>query len=380
MQEDFRPGTGPDGRGAGSAGGDPPSGSGDAGERRDQAPRPPRGDGGHDEAIAISVVAPMYDESQNVEQFFARLLPVLEALGEPYEVVCVDDGSDDDTVRRLLSQRERDPAVKIVALARNFGKELALTAGIDFAQGRAVVPIDADLQDPPELINDLVAKWREGYDVVYATRSVRKGESWIKRLTASMFYRVFNRFSDHPIPRNTGDFRLMDRRAVDALRRCRESTRFMKGLFAWVGFRQVGVEYERDPRYAGRTKWNYWRLWNFAIGGMVAHGSGLLKISTYVGLVVASAAVVYGAVLALRKIIFGADLPGYTSLMVGILFLGGAQLITLGIIGEYIGRVYSEVKHRPLYLIREVFGAGPGSPTEARRGWDPPRAPKAESE
>ncbi|NEQ67995.1 MAG: glycosyltransferase, partial [Symploca sp. SIO2D2] len=231
-----------------------------------------------------------------------------------------------------------------------------LTAGIDYAGGAAVIPIDADLQDPPELIEQLVAKWREGYDVVYATRRSRQGESWPKRFTARSFYRTIGWMSPVPIPRDTGDFRLLDRQVVEALKQMPERTRFMKGLFGWAGFKQTSVLFDREPRINGTTTWNYWRLWNFAIDGITSFSFLPLKVWSYIGLVISFLAFLYATFLVIRTLIFGVDLPGYASLMVTVLFLGGIQLITLGIIGEYLGRVYEEVKGRPLYLVRDSYG------------------------
>jgi polyisoprenyl-phosphate glycosyltransferase len=308
--------------------------------------------------VEISIVVPLYGEASNLDPLFGRLEDVLNRLGCAYEIVCVDDGSRDDTVAGLRVHRQRNPQIKIVALSRNFGKERALTAGIDYACGAAVVPIDADLQDPPELIESLVAKWREGYDVVYARRRSRRGETWFKRATANTFYRVMERMSKVPIPRDTGDFRLLDRRVVDVLKQLPERTRFMKGLFAWVGYRQAEVVYDRDPRFSGETKWNYWRLWNFAIDGIVSFSVAPLRIWSYVGIVFAAISLLYGSFLLLRTLISGNDVPGYASLMVAVLFLGGVQMMSLGVLGEYLGRVYEEVKGRPLYLVRDAYGVG----------------------
>ncbi len=308
-------------------------------------------------AVDISVVVPLYCEASNIDYLFKRLETVLDQLGTSYEIICVDDGSSDDTVESLKQHRQRNPRIKIVALSRNFGKELALTAGIDYANGAAVVPIDADLQDPPELIEALVAKWREGYDVVYAKRRSRKGETWLKRVTANSFYRVMERMSKVPIPRDTGDFRLLDRRVVEVIKRLPERTRFMKGLFAWVGYRQAEVMYDREPRHSGETKWNYWRLWNFAIDGIASFSLAPLRMWSYVGIGFAALSFLYGSFLLLRTLVLGIDVPGYASLMVAVLFLGGVQMVSLGILGEYLGRVYEEVKGRPLYLVRDTYGA-----------------------
>jgi polyisoprenyl-phosphate glycosyltransferase len=307
-------------------------------------------------SVELSVIIPLHNESANLDKLFARLLPVLDRLDMSYEIVCVDDGSTDTSVAQILLLRERVSAIKLVSLSRNFGKDVALSAGFDYVCGAAVVPIDADLQDPPELIEDMVAKWREGFDVVYATRRRRDGESLTKRTTAKYFYRIFDRITDIPIPHDTGDFRLLDRRVVDVLVRLPERTRFMKGLFAWVGFKQTAVLYDREPRHAGVTKWNYWRLWNFAIDAVTSFSSLPLKIWSYLGLIVSVCAFLFALFLAGLKIIRGIDLPGYASLMVAVLFFGGVQLITLGIMGEYMARMYNEVKGRPLYLVRDVWG------------------------
>jgi glycosyltransferase involved in cell wall biosynthesis len=306
--------------------------------------------------VEISVVAPVHNEAPGLAGFFARLIPVLDGLGTSYEIICVDDGSSDDSLERLLELRERMPALKVLSLSRNFGKDVAVSAGFDYARGAAVVPIDADLQDSPELIERMVAKWREGYDVVYATRGRRAGESWFKRMTARYFYRVLDRITDIPIPHDTGDFRLLDRRVVDVLVRLPERTRFMKGLFAWVGFKQTALMFDREPRHTGTSKWSYWRLWNFALDAITSFSSLPLRVWSYAGFVIALFSFLYAVFLAGLKIIRGVDVPGYISLMVVVLFFGGVQLITLGIIGEYMARMYNEVKGRPLYLVRDAWG------------------------
>jgi glycosyltransferase involved in cell wall biosynthesis len=306
--------------------------------------------------VEISVIVPLHNEEPNVGYLFEQLTTVLQGLHLSYEIICVDDGSTDNTLKCLIEQRIHNAAIKILSLSRNFGKEIALSAGIDYATGNAIIPIDADLQDPPELIGSLITKWREGYDVVHATRRSRQGEAWFKRFTASAFYRVIGRVSTVPIPRDTGDFRLLDRRVVEVLKQMPERTRFMKGLFAWVGFKNTAVFYDRAERYRGRTKWNYWRLWNFAVDGITSFSSVPLKVWSYLGLILSVFAFLYASFLIVRTLIWGVDVPGYASLMVVILFLGGVQLITLGIIGEYLGRVYEEVKRRPLYLVRDAYG------------------------
>lgn len=299
----------------------------------------------------LTVVVPAYNEGAGLRAFHARLAAVLDGLDLDCAVLYVDDGSRDDTAAVAEALRAADPRVGLLRLSRNFGKELALTAGLDHVDGDAAVVIDADLQDPPELIPTFVAHWREGFDVVYGTRATRAGESRAKKLTASAFYRVMGRLSETPVPRDTGDFRLLSRRALDALRQLRERQRFMKGLFTWVGFRQRPVVYHRDPRHAGQSKWNYWRLWNFAIDGITSFSGAPLKVATYLGLVTALFAFGFGLWVLGKALWFGDPVPGYPSLMVVVLFLGGVQLIALGVIGEYLGRLYLESKQRPLYLV-----------------------------
>jgi glycosyltransferase involved in cell wall biosynthesis len=310
--------------------------------------------------VILSVVVPLYNEADNVDVLLERLERTVAGLVAPlqqsYEIVFVDDGSTDATVDKLRAHQARNPSIKIISLSRNFGKEIALSAGIDHACGAAVIPIDADLQDPPELIPVLFAKWLEGYDVVYAKRAIRDADTRTKRLTASWFYRVHNWLADVAIPEDTGDFRLMDRRVVDALKRLPERGRFMKGLFAWVGFRQTGVEYRREERAAGKSKWRYLKLWNLALDGITSSSTVPLRVWTYVGLVISAMAFVYAAFLLVRTLAFGIDVPGYASIMVAVLFMGGINLLTLGIIGEYLGRTYLEVKSRPLYLVRDYYG------------------------
>lgn len=298
----------------------------------------------------ITVVVPCFNEEAGLAEFHRRLVAVMEGTSAAWSVCYVDDGSTDKT-RAVMESLAVDGRVAVLGLSRNFGKEAATTAGLDHADGDAVVVIDADLQDPPEVIPELVAVWREGVDVVYAQRRVRVGESWLKRVTATGFYRLMRGVGDVRLPRDTGDFRLMSRRAVDALGQLRERHRFMKGLFAWIGFPSRAVLYDRAPRHAGSTKWNYWRLWNLAIEGVTGFTVLPLKIATYVGLLIAVAAGVYGTVIVIRTLLIGSAVPGYPSLLAVILFLGGAQLTTLGIIGEYLGRVFNETKHRPLYLV-----------------------------
>jgi glycosyltransferase involved in cell wall biosynthesis len=302
---------------------------------------------------ALSVVVPAYNEQAVLPAFHARLVPVMDQLGLPWEVVYVNDGSRDDTLQVMLALREADPRAAVVNLSRNFGKEIALTAGLDHAAGtEAVIVIDADLQDPPEVIPDLVAAWRQGFDVAYARRRAREGETWLKKATAAAFYRVMQRVGGKvELPADTGDFRLLSRRALDALLALREQHRFMKGLFAWVGFPATPVLYDRAARAAGESKWNYWRLWNLSLEGITAFTVGPLKVATYLGLFTAVVAAGFGLQLIIRTILFGNPVAGYPSLMAVVLFLGGVQLMTLGIIGEYLGRVFNETKGRPLYIV-----------------------------
>lgn len=306
--------------------------------------------------IDLSIIAPVYNEESNIDYFFETLIPVLIRLGLEYEIICVNDGSKDRTLEKLLVYHQNNPQIKIISFSRNFGKEIALTAGLHHSNGKAIIPIDTDLQDPPELIEGLVEKWREGYDVVYAVRRRRLGESSFKRFTANIFYRFINFISDTPIPKDTGDFRLFDRRVVKELNRIPERTRFMKGLFAWVGFKQVGIEYDRQPRHQGKTNWNYWKLWNFALDGITLFSTFPLRLWSYIGIIISFLSFGYASFLILRTLIYGRDFPGYASIMVAVLFLGGLQLISLGVIGEYLGRVYAETKRRPLYIINESYG------------------------
>ena len=290
---------------------------------------------------------PCYNEAEVLPLFHARTTAALGQTGTRWTVLYVNDGSTDDTLAVLRGL----PGAAVLNLSRNFGKEAASTAGIDHATGDAVVLIDADLQDPPEVIPALVAQWQAGFDMVYAQRRARGGDPWLKRRTAASFYRLMRGVGRVQLPPDTGDFRLMSRRVVEALGRLREQNRFMKGLFAWVGYPSCAVLYDRAPRAAGITKWSYWRLWNFAIDGITGFTVMPLKVATYFGLLVAIGAVIYGIVITAQTLLFGNPVPGYPSLLVVVLFLGGVQLMTLGVIGEYLGRVFNETKQRPLYLI-----------------------------
>lgn len=307
----------------------------------------------------LSVVVPAYNEAEVLPEFHARLTRVMEALGEPWELLLVNDGSRDLTLSVMEALHRADPHVAVVNLSRNFGKEIAVTCGLDHARGEAVIVIDADLQDPPEVIPALVAGWREGFDTVYAQRRQREGETWMKKATAHAFYRLMQRMGQVQMPADAGDFRLISRRVVDALAQLREHHRFMKGLFAWVGFPSKAVLYDRAPRHAGTTKWNYWKLWNFALEGITSFTVMPLKLATYMGLVIAVLAAIYLLIIIFKTILFGNPVAGYPSLMAVVLFLGGAQLMTLGVIGEYLGRVFNETKRRPLYFVERHLAATP---------------------
>lgn len=317
------------------------------------------GDSGMADSPVLSIVCPLYNEAESVAPFFARLLPVLESLGEAFEIVCVNDGSLDTTLDQLIAARQRESRIRIWDLSRNFGKEAALTCGIDQARGDAVIPIDADLQDPPELITEMVRVWRQGFDVVLAQRVDRRSDPVLKRKTAEWFYRLHNAISEPAIPLNVGDFRLLDRRVVEALKSLPERRRFMKGLFAWVGFRQAVIPYAREPRLEGRSKFSGWRLWNFALEGITSFSTAPLRIWTYLGVAVALSAFAFGIFIIGRTILLGRDLPGYASLITVVLFLGGMQLIGLGVFGEYLGRIYSESKGRPIYVVRDRYQDAP---------------------
>lgn len=304
----------------------------------------------------ISVVAPCYNEEDALGPFMGAIVPMLDGGDFHYELVFVDDGSKDETraiLERLAGENSR---VRAIAFSRNFGKEAALTAGLEHARGDAVIVIDTDLQDPPELISAFVAKWREGYDVVYGKRDDRATDTAAKRVTAESFYRFFNRISNVPIPENTGDFRLMDRRVVEAIKTLPERSRFMKGLFAWAGFSSAAVPYARPARSAGESKFNFWKLWNFALDGIVSFSTAPLRVWSYVGAVVAFVSFVYAMIIVIQTIFTGVDVPGYASMIVLILFFGSVQLISVGVLGEYIARLFIEVKRRPIYVIDEIIG------------------------
>ncbi len=304
-----------------------------------------------------SVVVPMFNEEEVIDALFERLVPVLRAL-PAYEIIVVDDGSTDGTWERLVAAAQRIPRLRLIRFSRNFGHQLAITAGIDAAVGDTVTVIDADLQDPPELIPDLIERWRAGADVVFAVRRVRKGENAFKRLTAKLFYRTIRRLSSVDLPLDAGDFRLMSRRAADALVSMRERSRYVRGLVAWLGFRQDFVEYERDARAAGETKYPLSKMLRFAADGIVSFSLKPLEITGMLGALAALLGFVVLTYAVLARLTGRDVLPGWTSLMVAILFMGGAQLLALAVLGEYVGRIYEEVKGRPLYVVRDRFGFG----------------------
>jgi glycosyltransferase involved in cell wall biosynthesis len=303
---------------------------------------------------SLTIIVPVYNESQVLHEFHGRVSRVMDGLDAHCELLFVNDGSKDDSlaiIRQLASSS--DSRVSYLNLSRNFGKEAAMSAGIDHAEGDAVVIIDAALQDPPELIPEMMQLWQQGYDTVYGQRTERLGETWGKKLTAKYFYRLMQGVGRFTIPEDTGDFRLMSRRAVLAVRKLPESHRFMKGLFAWIGYPQIALHYSRDPRSAGETKFNYWKLWNFALDGITSFTTLPLKLATYVGTFIAFFAFLYGLFIVVRTLMYGDPVAGFPTMMTVMLFLGGVQLLFLGILGEYIGRMFDETKRRPLYLVEE---------------------------
>jgi len=310
----------------------------------------------------ISIVVPVFNEEHSLQPFLDVVLPVLEGTQVHLELVFVNDGSQDGTFERLLSIADQDSRVRIVNLSRNFGKEAAISAGIDHALGDAIIPIDADLQDPPNLILAFIDRWRDGYDMVYGVRTDRTTDAFSKRQSAAWFYHLFNRLSPLQIPPNAGDFRLLDRRVADAIRALPERNRFMKGLFAWVGFKSIGVPYDRPHRVAGQSKFSHWKLWNFALDGLLSFSTIPLRVWAYFGALVSFVAFLYACFIIVRTLIFGVDLPGYASLFTAVLFLGGLQLLSIGIIGEYIARMFMEVKARPLYVLEGLYPKEPKEP------------------
>ena len=305
-------------------------------------------------APTLSVIIPCYNEGENVPTLFGRLVPVLRGLGVAFEVICINDGSGDDTLERLLAVQKTEPALRIIDLSRNFGKEKALSAGLLHSRGQAVVPMDADLQHPPEAIVAMLAQWRDGWEVVFARRDARTGQGLSERLFARGFYWVFDHLSDVRLPREVGDFRLMDRKVIDTINTMPERSRFMKGIFAWVGYRHTEIVYHQAERVAGVSKFNALKLLRFAFDGLTSFSNFPLKVWGGIGAVISILAFFYIVVRIIRTLVWGIDVPGYESTLVSVLFLGGMQLLTLGIIGDYLGRVFDEVKGRPLFIIRKV--------------------------
>jgi len=302
----------------------------------------------------VSLVVPVFNEEASITLFVATVEKILAGQNCRYELIFVDDGSVDGTLNVLREAKSRNGSIVILSLTRNFGKDAAMTAGLDHAKGDAVIPMDVDLQDPPELITHFIERWRSGADIVYAVRASRQSDGPVKRVSAGWFYSLFNLMSPTQIPFNAGDFRLMDRRVVDEVNRLRERSRFMKGLMAWPGFRTEAVPFERPQRAAGRTSWNYWNLWNFALDGITSFSTVPLRLWLYVGAVISLFSFLYAAFIVVHAFIEGVDVPGYPSLMVAIMFFGGIQLVSIGLIGEYVGRIFLEIKGRPIYIIDSI--------------------------
>ena len=310
----------------------------------------------HDNAPCLSLVCPCYNEEKVIDHFLRKIEEVLGQSGCSYEILFVNDGSTDGTFQKLLEAKERNPHIRILNLSRNFGKEAALTAGLDHARGEAVVPIDVDLQHPPETILEFLKKWREGHDVVVGKRITRTGEHPLKKLSAKLFYDLQGKIADDvKIPADIGDFRLMDRKVVEAIKKLPENQRFMKGIFAWVGFDTAVVEYRQKERAAGKSSFNGWRLWNYALDGITSFSTVPLRVWFYIGVIVAAISFLLGIAIVLKTLFFGKDVPGYASIMTMILFLGGVQLIGIGVLGEYIGRIFKEAKRRPTYILEGEY-------------------------
>ncbi len=328
------------------------------------------------QAPLVSVIVPVKDEEESIASFVTRVAAVLDQVAPDgnWEILFVDDGSSDATLLAIGASHEHDPRVRALSLSRNFGKEAALSAGLDYAAGQAVVPMDVDLQDPPEVLVEMVAKWRAGAEVVYGVRRNRETDTRLKRVTADLYYRTHNALSRDKIPEHAGDFRLLDRKVVEVIRKLPERNRFMKGLYAWSGFRQDSVEYDRVERTAGKSKFNYWKLWTLAVDGITSASTVPLRVWSYLGALIAMCALGFAAFLTIKTVIFGAIVPGYASIMVSVLFLGGIQLISLGVLGEYVGRILTETKQRPIYVVRECIGldasdiAATSKPSSVSRG------------
>ena len=305
----------------------------------------------------LSIVSPVYNEAENLGEFYSRVINATDNLNLEIEIIYINDGSQDSTIDIITKQRQIDNRITIIDLSRNFGKEIALTAGLDYSSGEAVIVIDADLQDPPELIPKLVEKWREGYDVVNAKRIKRKGESLLKKVMSYIYYRLLFYLSDINVPKDTGDFRLLNKNALDALLKLREKHRYMKGLFVWVGFKQKEIEYEREARFKGKTKWGFFSLFNLAFDGLTSFSIMPLRLASTIGFLSALIGFFYGTVIFFKTLFFHEPVAGFTSLVVLVTFFGGIQLLSIGIIGEYIGRIFNETKNRPLYVVKNIQGS-----------------------
>ncbi|CAK6537985.1 MAG: Glycosyltransferase involved in cell wall bisynthesis [Candidatus Midichloria mitochondrii] len=307
----------------------------------------------------ISIIVPVHNEEESIEPFIDNILTVLNKLTDNFEIIFINDGSSDQTLKKIITQRERLPQIKAIDLSRNFGKEAAITAGLDYASGEAVVPIDVDLQDPPTLLEGMVQKWQEGFDIVFAKRVKRNKDSFFKKKTATAFYWLWNKVADTQIPVNVGDYRLLDKKVVLVLRQIREKNRFMKGIFAWVGFKSSVIEFERPERFSSTTSFNFIKLYKLALDGILAFTSAPLKIWMYIGFIISISSFFTIIYLITRTVIHGVDVPGYASIMITVLFMGGINLFSLGIMGQYLARIYDEVKNRPIYLINKIYESPP---------------------
>ena len=311
---------------------------------------------GYQCTVDLSLVVPCYNEQESVPEFLKEVIPILDGLKLSYELLFINDGSTDNTLTTLQQCKNHYSSIRILNFSRNFGKEAALTAGIDFAQGEAVIPIDVDLQDPPHLITEMISAWKDNdVDVVLAKRADRSKDSFMKRWSANVFYRLNNKISKNKIPENVGDFRLVSRRCIEAIKTMGETQRFMKGIFSWVGFKTITIEYQREERVAGEASFNAWKLWNLALEGITSFSTAPLRVWLYIGILTSLMAMIYGSWVVIKTLMFGADMPGYASLFTAVLFLGGIQLIGLGVLGEYIGRIYMESKGRPLYIVEKEY-------------------------
>lgn len=305
-----------------------------------------------------SLVIPIFNEEETLPELHKRVTSLMDNLDGDSEVVLVDDGSSDHSYEMMVDIHKTDPRFKVIQLSRNFGHQLAITAGMDFATGDAVIIMDADLQDPPEVVIEMARQWRDGYHVVYGVREDRSGETWFKRTTASLFYRLLHRLTDLDIPVDVGDFRLVDRTALDAFRSMREHSRYVRGMFCWIGFKQTGVRYKRSERFAGRTKYPFARMLKLALDGILGFSTVPLQLALHAGFILSAMSFIYGIIALFAKMSGYFTVPGWSSLITVVTFIGGIQLMLLGVIGEYIGRIYDEVRKRPLYLIRDSRGTG----------------------